>query len=252
MENTSNNRCVGCHQEINEKAVKCHHCGTSQGLSRFLSVPTIIIAIISGVSSLTILLTPVAKEVFGLTDSKFVVEYVSDTDNSISFMISNIGEKPGFISHFRMPFKSSLEFDSPKLTGGAIMLKSGESELLELTPKVHPLIFPVERLAKDLSVDKELIKENLNGLGITDEEFEIAYRLYDIVGKTTFDQRCIIAARKVSYRGKSEQLFILKGTEISHKCNWFRKRLFNSDKFGELWMKTSYMIDEINKNNNRL
>lgn len=233
-------QCKNCLEHIVDGAKKCRHCDTYQSFWQYMIFSSKLIGLASGFSALVILFIPIAKDNLGLSDSDFVYSYVDHTDNSISFFISNTGERAGTIGSFAIPLSREIRLRPVGYDGQGIMLEAGESVLINLVPKIDSTFLAVELLANEYEVSADQIRDYIRSVGLSEETFSKAYYLYSRLGDKPLDYLdkvdsivelfgCMLVARTVSFRGESRTIHLLNSYDdkISGPCNLFVGLLYS-------------------------
>ncbi len=236
--------CGACRLDIPDKASKCSHCGSTQGITRFFLFPSALIAIVSSVISLGILLSPMIKENLALTDSEISIRFIGVDSNSVTYLVSNVGEKPGLIANFGIYYKDRIPLISSKLTAEGLLLSSGESVLLHLKPSIEPVKNPVERAMK-FGMSKKEVEEYLAFHKMEIADLAVALRLHKIVGRQNLKEgKCLVSAEVFTFRGERKSVSLAKGEEIDGPCRSIERMVFSSEHYGDQWRNFSSMFWE--------
>lgn len=184
------------------------------------------------------------KENLALTDSEISIRFIGVDSNSVTYLASNSGEKPGLIVNFGIYYKDRIPLISTKLTGEGLLLSSGESVLLNLKPSIDPIKNPVERAVK-FGLSKQEVDEYLAFHKMEVADLAIALRLHQIIGRQKLnDGKCLVSAEVFTFRDEKKSISLTKGEEIDGPCRSIERMVFSSKHYGDQWSNFSSMLWE--------
>jgi hypothetical protein len=166
--------CKVCGEEIKKTARKCIHCDSYQDWRGSVSLSQTVLALLIALISVTTSAIPVLRDSLFTKNAAIRVAFEGANDKVITFLVSNIGTRPGSISRtmtLLLPTEQGDLFvtllSSEEVNSSAILLEQNKSLLLHFiySPKDQNRAFPTAIARNDLykTIKNDLC--NLTGEG---------------------------------------------------------------------------------------
>ena len=151
--------CKICGEEIKKTARKCIHCDSYQDWRGSLSLSQTVLALLIALISVATTAVPVIRESLFTKNAEVVEAFEGANDKVITFLVSNLGARPGSISRTMQLLLTTEEgslwatlLSSEDVDSSAILLEPNKSLLLHFvySPKDQNRAFPTAMKRDDL------------------------------------------------------------------------------------------------------